>query len=52
MPAIIGKPAPKWKAAAVVNGEIKDISLDDYKGRINSIIDMGLWVLQSQPLTC
>lgn len=31
MVAKIGAPAPKFKAQAVVNGEIKEISLDDYK---------------------
>ena len=29
--AKIGQPAPAWKAQAVVNGEIKEISSDDYK---------------------
>lgn len=33
MVAKIGKPAPKWTAAAVVDGEIKKLSLDDYKGK-------------------
>ncbi|KAG2422866.1 hypothetical protein HXX76_015698 [Chlamydomonas incerta] len=33
MVAKIGAPAPKFKAQAVVNGEIKEISLDDYKGK-------------------
>lgn len=33
MPAIIGKPAPAWKGQAVLpGGEIKEISLDDFKG--------------------
>lgn len=32
MPAIIGKPAPAFKGQAVVDGEIKEISLDDFKG--------------------
>jgi hypothetical protein len=32
MPAIIGKPAPAWKGNAIVDGEIKEISLDQYKG--------------------
>ncbi|MCP6198826.1 redoxin domain-containing protein, partial [Klebsiella pneumoniae] len=27
------KPAPQFKATAVVNGEFKDISLSDYKGK-------------------
>jgi alkyl hydroperoxide reductase subunit AhpC len=30
--AIIGKPAPAFKAQAIVDGEIKEISLSDYKG--------------------
>lgn len=33
MAPIIGKPAPAFKADAVVNGEIKTISLDDFKGK-------------------
>lgn len=33
MVAKIGAPAPQWKAQAVVNGEIKEISLADYKGK-------------------
>ena len=32
MPAIIGKPAPAFKGQAVVDGEIKEISIADYKG--------------------
>lgn len=32
MPAIIGKPAPAFKAQAVVDGDIKEVSLDDFKG--------------------
>jgi|UniRef100_A0A7S4G8L5 peroxiredoxin (alkyl hydroperoxide reductase subunit C) len=32
MAKVQGK-APAWKAQAVVNGEIKEISLDDYKGK-------------------
>ncbi|KAJ3614463.1 hypothetical protein NHX12_018035 [Muraenolepis orangiensis] len=31
--AQIGKPAPDFKATAVVNGEFKDVSLSDYKGK-------------------
>lgn len=30
--AVIGKPAPAFTAQAIVNGEIKEISLSDYKG--------------------
>lgn len=29
----IQKPAPMWKGSAVVNGEFKEISLEDYKGQ-------------------
>lgn len=31
--AVIGKPAPAFKAQAIVDGEIKEISLSDYKGK-------------------
>ncbi|XP_069087958.1 peroxiredoxin-2 isoform X2 [Pleurodeles waltl] len=31
--AHIGKPAPDFKATAVVNGEFKDIKLSDYRGK-------------------
>jgi len=31
--ATVRKPAPYFKAAAVINGEFKDVSLDDYAGR-------------------
>ena len=31
--AIIGQAAPDFKATAVVNGQFKDISLSDYKGK-------------------
>ncbi|RUS26235.1 thioredoxin-like protein [Jimgerdemannia flammicorona] len=30
---MIQKPAPKWSAKAVVNGEFQHVSLDDYKGK-------------------
>eukprot|EP00879_Flechtneria_rotunda_P001227 GHRR01001374.1.p1 GENE.GHRR01001374.1~~GHRR01001374.1.p1 ORF type:complete len:199 (+),score=56.77 GHRR01001374.1:81-677(+) len=33
MPAIIGRPAPSFKGQAVVNGEIKEISNEDFKGK-------------------
>ncbi|KAG7304608.1 C-terminal domain of 1-Cys peroxiredoxin [Plutella xylostella] len=33
MPLQLTKPAPQWKTTAVVNGEFKDISLSDYKGK-------------------
>lgn len=29
----IQKPAPSFKGTAVVNGQFKEISLDDYKGK-------------------
>lgn len=32
MPAIIGQKAPAFKGQAVVDGMIKEISLDDFKG--------------------
>ncbi|ELU16156.1 hypothetical protein CAPTEDRAFT_228025 [Capitella teleta] len=31
--AQISKPAPEWKGTAVINGEFKDLSLSDYKGK-------------------
>lgn len=33
MPVTIRKPAPFFKAEAVVDGAFKTVSLDDYKGR-------------------
>ena len=34
MATLVGKPAPKFKSAAIVKGAIKpDVSLDDYKGK-------------------
>lgn len=33
MATLVGKPAPKYKAQAVVNGAIKEVSLDDNKGK-------------------
>lgn len=33
MVATIGKPAPTFKGAAIVDGEIKDISIEDFKGK-------------------
>jgi alkyl hydroperoxide reductase subunit AhpC len=33
MATLVGKPAPKFKTQAVVKGEIKEVSLDDYKGK-------------------
>ncbi len=29
----IGKPAPDFKGTAVVNGEFKEVSLSDYRGK-------------------
>ena len=31
--AKVGQPAPHWRGKAVLNDEIKDISLDDFKAR-------------------
>ncbi|CAH1798256.1 unnamed protein product [Owenia fusiformis] len=31
--ALISKPAPDWEGTAVVNGELKDLKLSDYKGK-------------------
>lgn len=31
--AVIGKPAPNFKSTAVVDGEFKEVSLSDYKGK-------------------
>ncbi|KAL6758909.1 2-cys peroxiredoxin [Haematococcus lacustris] len=33
MAPIIGKPAPGFKATAVVDGQMKDVSLSDFKGK-------------------
>ncbi|XP_059056172.1 peroxiredoxin 1 isoform X1 [Achroia grisella] len=33
MPLQLTKPAPQFKTTAVVNGEFKDVSLSDYKGK-------------------
>jgi alkyl hydroperoxide reductase subunit AhpC len=30
---LVGRPAPRFRAQAYVAGEIRDVSLDDYKGR-------------------
>ncbi len=44
MVAKIGAPAPTWKAQAVVGGEIKEISLDDYKvGRGPDVKSSIMW---------
>lgn len=29
----VSKPAPDFKAQAIVNGEIKEVKLSDYKGK-------------------
>lgn len=40
--AKIGHPAPNFKATAVMpDGQFKDISLSDYKGK--SMLDSGKW---------
>lgn len=31
--AVISKPAPHWEGTAVVNGELRDLKLTDYKGK-------------------
>ena len=33
MATLVGQKAPAFKVPAFVNGEIKDVSLDDYKGK-------------------
>lgn len=33
MSSVVGKPAPTFKLTAVDNGQFRDISLDDYKGK-------------------
>ena len=33
MSAKIGKPAPAFKATAVIDGNFKEVSLQDYKGK-------------------
>ena len=33
MATLVGKPAPKFKTQAIVKGAIKEVSLDDYKGK-------------------
>jgi hypothetical protein len=33
MSAKIGKPAPEFKSTAVIDGNFKDVSLKDYKGK-------------------
>lgn len=36
MPAIIGQKAPAFKGMAIVDGQIKEISLDDFKGALRA----------------
>ena len=31
--ALISKPAPHWEGTAVINGEMKELKLSDYKGK-------------------
>ena len=40
------KPAPEWSGTAVVNGEFKDISLADYRGKYVVLLfyPADLWV--------
>ena len=33
MATLVGKPAPKFKTQAIVKGAIKEVSLDEYKGK-------------------
>lgn len=33
MSRLVGKPAPEFKAQALVDGEIKEVKLEDYKGK-------------------
>ena len=33
MATLVGQKAPSFKASALVDGDIKDISSDDYKGK-------------------
>lgn len=41
--AFIGKPAPNFKATAVMpDGQFKDLNLSDYKGKSKSIV-LYLW---------
>lgn len=30
---LVSKPAPHWEGTAVVNGELKDLKLSDFKGK-------------------
>lgn len=45
MPAIVGKPAPAWKGMAVVDGEIKEVSLEDYKGESTACVQLAAQLL-------
>jgi alkyl hydroperoxide reductase subunit AhpC len=33
MATLVGKPAPKFKTQSIVKGQIKEVSLDEYKGK-------------------
>ncbi len=33
MPVLVGQKAPDFKAQALVKGELKEVSLDQYKGK-------------------
>lgn len=43
MTAQVGKPAPQWKAQAVVDGEFKTISSDDFKVACSPSKLRGSW---------
>ena len=42
--------APKFKGTAVVNGQFKEISLDDYKGRVLVLMLVDIQLLKSMTL--
>lgn len=43
---VVSKPAPDFKAQAIVNGEIKEVKLSDYKGKyvVFFFYPLDLWV--------
>ena len=43
--AKVGQPAPHWRGKAVVQDEIKEISLEDYKARHASLSSPGTFTL-------
>jgi len=59
MPAIIGQKAPAFKGQAVVDGVIKEISIDDYKGALPvvgvavapAVVGSGRCLLCGAPMT-